>query len=106
MLSQKQQRDMMAAGLLALALFLLAALIPVSVFGDRGAEWFPSGNVVGVVGEMVRRVLTGLVGISAFFLPGLLFLGGLRAGEWLSVGWTARLILLSFFRHYWQRLQW
>ncbi len=94
MLSQKQQRDMMAAGLLALALFLLAALLPVSVFGDRGAEWFPSGNVVGVVGELVRRLLTGLVGISAFFLPGLLFLGGLRAGEWLSVGWTARLSIL------------
>ncbi|MCH7891874.1 MAG: hypothetical protein IH921_10275 [Gemmatimonadetes bacterium] len=94
MLSQKQQRDIMAAGLLALALFLLAALIPVSVLGPRGGEWFPSGNMVGVVGEVVRRVLITLVGVAAFFVPGLLFFGGLRASEWLSVGWTARLSIL------------
>ena len=94
MLSQKQQQDIMAAGLLALALFLLAALIPVSVLGPRGGEWFPSGNMVGVVGETVQRLLTGLVGIAAFFLPGLLLFGGLRASEWLSVGWTARLSIL------------
>jgi len=94
MLSQKQQRDIMAAGLLALALFLIAALIPVSVLGPRGGEWFPSGNMVGVVGETVQRLLTGLVGIAAFFLPGLLLFGGLRASEWLSVGWTARLSIL------------
>jgi S-DNA-T family DNA segregation ATPase FtsK/SpoIIIE len=94
MLSQKQQRDIMAAGLLALALFLLAALIPVSVLGSRGGEWFPSGNMVGVVGETVQRVLTTLFGVAAFFLPGLLLLGGLRAGDWLSVGWSARLSIL------------
>jgi len=79
MLSQKQQRDIAVAGLLALGLFLLVALIPVSVLGARGVEWFPSGNVMGVVGETVRRVLTSLVGIGAFFIPGLLLLGGLRA---------------------------
>ena len=94
MLSQKQQRDIMAVGLLALTLFLLAALIPVSVLGPRGVEWFPSGNMMGVVGATVQRVLNGLVGISAFFLPGLLLFGGLRAWEWLSVGWTARLSIL------------
>ena len=94
MLSQKQQRDIMAVGLLALALFLLAALIPVSVLGPRGGEWFPLGNMVGVVGETVQRALTGLVGIAAFFLPGLFLFGGLRAWEWLSVGWTARLSIL------------
>ena len=70
MLSQKQQRDIAVAGLLALGLFLLAALIPVSVLGPRGVEWFPSGNVMGVVGESVRRALTALVGIAAFFVPG------------------------------------
>ena len=84
----------MAAGLLALALFLLAALIPVSVLGSRGAEWFPSGNMMGVVGETVQRVLTTLLGVTALFLPGLFLLGGLRAGEWLSVGWAARLSIL------------
>ena len=94
MLSQKQQRDITAAGLMALALFLLAALIPASVLGARGAEWFPAGNMVGEVGVAVRRWLLNLVGISSFFLPGLLLLGGLRASEWLSVGWAARLSIL------------
>ena len=94
MLSQKQQRDIMAVGLLTLALFLFAALIPVSVLGPRGGEWFPTGNMVGVVGETVQRALNTLLGIAAFFLPGLLLLGGLRAWEWLSVGWTARLSIL------------
>ncbi len=69
MLSQKQQRDIAAAGLLALALFLLAALIPVSVLGSRGAEWFPSGNMGGVVGGTVQRLLTTLVGVGAFSCP-------------------------------------
>ena len=94
MLSQKQQRDIAAAGLLALGLFLLASLIPVSVLGTRGVEWFPSGNVMGVVGETVRRVLTTIVGIAAFFIPGLLLLGGLRVSEWLSVRWAIRFSIL------------
>ena len=95
MLSQKQQRDIMATGLLALALFFLAALIPVSVLGPRGGEWFPSGNVVGLVGLAVQRVLNAFVGVAAFFLPGLLLLGGLRASGLLSVGWTTRLSILT-----------
>ena len=93
MLSQKQQRDIAAVGLLVLGLFLLVALIPVSMPGLRGVE-FPEGNVMGVVGAAIRRVLTGAVGIAAFFLPGLLVLAGLRASESLSVRWTARLSIL------------
>ena len=95
MLSQKQQRDIATAGLLALAVFLLAALIPVSILGERGAEWFPARNMMGVVGEGVQRRLAALLGISAFMIPGLLLLAGLRASEWLSVGWTARLSTLA-----------
>ena len=95
MLSQKQQRDIMATGLLALALFFLAALIPVSVLGPRGGEWFPSGNVAGVVGAAVQGVLNAFVGVAAFFLPGLLLLGGLRASGLLSIGWTTRLSILT-----------
>ena len=90
MLSQKQQRDIAAVGLLVLGLFLLVALIPVSMPGLRGVE-FPE---MGVVGAAIRRVLTGAVGIAAFFLPGLLVLAGLRASESLSVRWTTRLSIL------------
>jgi len=50
---------------------------------------------MGVVGEGVQRRLAALLGISAFMIPGLLLLGGLRASEWLSVGWTVRLSTLA-----------
>ena len=93
MLSQKQQKDIAAVGLLGLGLFLLAALVPVTMPGLGGVE-FPEGNVMGVVGAAVRGVLTGIVGIAAFFVPGLLILAGLRASESLSVTWTRRLSIL------------
>ena len=94
MLSREQQRDMMAAGLLALALFFGAALMPVSILGPRGAAWFPSGNMMGLVGGTTERGLTGLLGGSAFFVPILLLVSGLRACDWLSPGWTVRLSAL------------
>jgi len=85
----------MAAGLLALALFFGAALMPVSILGPRGAAWFPSGNMMGLVGGTTERGLTGLLGGSAFFVPILLLVSGLRACDWLSPGWTVRLSVLS-----------
>lgn len=95
MLTREQQRDITAAGLLALALFCLAALIPVTVFGPRLAGWFPSGNIMGLVGAATKAGLGGLLGSSAFFVPVLLLLSGLGAGGWLSAGWTARLMILT-----------
>ena len=95
MLSREQQRDMMAAGLLALALFFVAALMPVVALGPRLAAWFPSGNMMGLVGGTTQKGLAGLLGGSAFFVPILFLVSGLRAGDWLSPGWTVRLAVLS-----------
>ena len=95
MLSREQQRDMMAAGLLALGLFFVAALMPVAALGPRLAAWFPSGNMMGLVGGMTQKGLAGLLGGSAVFVPILFLVSGLRAGDWLSQGWTARLAVLS-----------
>ncbi len=95
MLSREQQRDMMAAGLLALALFFVAALMPLAALGTRLAAWFPSGNMMGLVGGTTQRGLAGLFGGSAFFIPILLLVSGLRAGDWLSRGWSVRLAVLS-----------
>ena len=95
MLSREQQRDILAAGLLALALFIVAALIPVVALGSRPAAWFPSGNMMGLVGGTTQRALDGLLGGAAFFVPILLLIAGVRAGDWLSPGWTMRLAILS-----------
>ncbi len=91
MLSQEQQREILALGLLALALFLLLALIPAPVLGLLGEGRFPSGNVMGDVGASLHAALFYALGIGSFLLPLLLALGGLRSGEWLSVGWSLRL---------------
>jgi DNA segregation ATPase FtsK/SpoIIIE, S-DNA-T family len=95
MLSKEQQQEILAIGLLALALFLLLALIPVSVFGVGAAEWFPLGNVMGVVGGWVQSATAGMFGGPAFFLPILLLVGGLWSGNWLPPEWAARIGALS-----------
>ncbi|MGW8266967.1 MAG: DNA translocase FtsK 4TM domain-containing protein [Longimicrobiales bacterium] len=95
MLSRDQQRELLAVGLLALALFLLLALIPVGLLGDGGGAWFPSGNFMGVVGAGLQAVLFHFLGLSAFLIPVLLGLAGLRSGGWLFPSWTFRLTVLS-----------
>ncbi len=94
MLSREQQREILAVGLLALAVFVLLALLPVTVFGVRGGEWFPSGNPMGVVGRSLRLLLVGFFGVAAWLVPGLLVLAGLRSGEWLSPGRSLRWAIL------------
>lgn len=94
MLSREQQREILAVGLLALALFVLMSLVPVSVLGERGGEWFPSGNAMGRLGGAVRAILMAFFGTSAFLVPLLVVFGGLRVGGWLSQGRVVRLAVL------------
>ena len=94
MTSRRQRRDISALGLLALAIFLLASLVPVGVIGERGATWFPSDNVMGVVGGATRRGLIGFLGGSAFLAPVLVALAGLKVGDWISTRRALRFSLL------------
>lgn len=95
MLSQERQREILALGLLALALFVFFSLLPASLFGALGGAWFPSGNVMGVVGATLQGVLFRLFGIASFFVPALLALGGLASGRWMSGPRVLRLGLLA-----------
>ncbi|SVB70552.1 uncharacterized protein METZ01_LOCUS223406, partial [marine metagenome] len=38
------------------------------MIGERGATWFPSGNMMGMVGGATWRGLTGVLGGSAFLV--------------------------------------
>ena len=59
MLSGEQRREILALGLLALALFLLLALIPVEYLGGGALELFPSGNAMsGGLGALLGRART------------------------------------------------
>ena len=95
MLTREQQREIFAVALLALALFFFLSLLPVSLLGERGGEWFPSGNMVGLVGATFGTLLTVFFGGSAFLVPVLLVFSGLRFGGWLSEYWTPRLTIFS-----------
>ncbi|MCK5651514.1 MAG: DNA translocase FtsK, partial [Gemmatimonadetes bacterium] len=95
MLSREQQREILAIGLLALAVFLLLTLLPVSLLGARAETLFPSGNTMGFVGAVVRGVLVGWFGGSSVLIPTLLVVGGLRSGSWMSVQRSIRLGILG-----------
>ncbi|MEK9504608.1 DNA translocase FtsK [Gaopeijia maritima] len=95
LLTPEQQRDLLGVGLLALALFVAAALVPTGWLGERAAGWFPSGNVVGAVGLLLQGALIGALGIAAPLVAVLLAIGGLRAGEWLEGEWSLRAAALS-----------
>ncbi|MFQ5536741.1 MAG: DNA translocase FtsK 4TM domain-containing protein [Gemmatimonadota bacterium] len=94
MLSREQQREILAVGLLALALFVLLSLLPTSLLGARGGEWFPSGNAMGVLGNAVRRLLAGFFGGTAYLVPVLLALAGVRVGRWMAPERSLRLGIL------------
>ena len=94
MLTQEQRREIVAVGLLAVGIFFLLAFLPVSLFGGRGAAWFPSGNMLGAAGGTIRGLLTAFVGGTAILAPLLMTVAGLRAGDWLSQERSLRLELL------------
>jgi S-DNA-T family DNA segregation ATPase FtsK/SpoIIIE len=94
MVSREQQREILAVGLLALALFVLLALVPVRLVGERADMWFPSGNAMGVLGGTLRGLLTTLFGVAAWLVPALLVVAGLRSGDWLERGRSLRFAIL------------
>ena len=94
-LSREQERDILGICILVLAVFSLLALIPVTWFGARAAEWFPSGNLVGVLGGGVQGLLRAFAGRGSVLIPLLLVPVGLRAGEWMSTERSVRLLALT-----------
>jgi S-DNA-T family DNA segregation ATPase FtsK/SpoIIIE len=94
-LGSAQWRELLALALLALALFLLLALVPVSALGSRVGAIFPSGNAIGRVGVTTAEGMWTALGAAAVLIPALLLLGGLRAGGWLGRETALRLGALS-----------
>jgi S-DNA-T family DNA segregation ATPase FtsK/SpoIIIE len=87
--------ELLALALVALGLFLLLALLPVSSMGPRIARIFPSGNAMGPVGIHAAAGLWAAVGAPAVVVPALFLIGGLRAGGLLSRGSALRLGALA-----------
>ena len=94
-LDEDQRNEILAVAVLALALFFALALIPVSVFGSRADTWFPSGNIIGVVGGTVQGLLYAFVGVSALFVPVLTAAWGMRVGGWVNPIASLRVAFLA-----------
>jgi DNA segregation ATPase FtsK/SpoIIIE, S-DNA-T family len=84
MVKPEYQKELMGMGLLALALFVLLALIPVHLLGAGAAEWFPSGNLLGPVGRAFMEGGLGLAGSGILAFPFVIALAGLWIGRWLE----------------------
>jgi len=95
MLTAEQRREIVAVALLAVGIFVLLSLLPVGVFGARGTTWFPSGNMMGLVGGALQGALTALLGLSSFLVPILITVAGLYVGGWVTPGGALRSAVLG-----------
>jgi S-DNA-T family DNA segregation ATPase FtsK/SpoIIIE len=94
-LSNEQIREILGLLVAALALLILFSLLPIAWLGPWTAEAFPSGNLVGQLGAVLRALAVAFAGVSSLVLPVLVFGGGLRVGGWLDNRGISRWSVLS-----------
>jgi DNA segregation ATPase FtsK/SpoIIIE, S-DNA-T family len=89
------QREVLGLGLLALAAFVLLALVPVGGPDGFGARWFASGNLMGPAGASFQMGAFAFLGVAAFVLPVLIGLLGIHFGTWMDRERLIRLAVLA-----------
>ena len=107
MLEREQRMQVAGVALLAFGVLVFLALIPAASLGPGGPEWFPSGNVMGPMGALIRTGTTFVLGIGAWLLPVLIGLAGIHLVGWIGrERWTRAVIftvglalLLPLFAH-------
>ena len=95
MVTEEQRREIGGVALMAVALFLLLSLLPVSMLGAGAVQWFPSGNMMGPTGRLLRQGLEFTFGVPMFLAPALFVVAGLKAGGWFPPDHAARLAVLD-----------
>src|SRR5512142_121216 len=101
----ERRRELLGLCLLALALFLVLALIPPGALGAAGGRLFVSGNLMGVLGAAARDAGVRLLGAGCPVLPIILALLGSACFGWFrwetAFRWsglaTAAAVLLPAF---------
>jgi S-DNA-T family DNA segregation ATPase FtsK/SpoIIIE len=95
MVTQEQRREIGGVAILAVALFFALALLPVWLLGARGAVWFPSNNMMGPAGGVIRALLVFIFGAASALAPIAIAVGGLRVGGWISTEKAVRVAILA-----------
>jgi DNA segregation ATPase FtsK/SpoIIIE, S-DNA-T family len=89
------QREVLGVALVALATFVLLALVPVGGPDGFGARWFASGNLMGPAGASFQMGAFAFLGVAAFVLPALIGLLGVHFGSWMERDRLVRLGVLA-----------
>ncbi len=98
MLEREQRMQVSGVALLALGVLVLLALLPAASLGPGGSEWFPSGNMMGPMGALIRTGTTFVLGIGAWLLPVLIGLAGIHLAGWIGrERWTRATIFTAGF---------
>jgi S-DNA-T family DNA segregation ATPase FtsK/SpoIIIE len=93
MLNEKKRRELLGLSLLALSVFTLLSLIPLSALSNT--ELFASGNIMGVLGRVFSNTAYGILGIGALSIPIIFLLSGSASFAWLRKESAAHWIALS-----------
>jgi S-DNA-T family DNA segregation ATPase FtsK/SpoIIIE len=83
MLNEKKRRELLGLSLLALSVFTLLSLIPVSAI-PNGTSTFASGNIMGVLGRVFANLAYGTFGVGALSIPIIIVLSGSASFEWVK----------------------
>jgi S-DNA-T family DNA segregation ATPase FtsK/SpoIIIE len=94
MLNEKKRRELLGLSLLALGVFTLLSLIPVSVI-PNGTNIFASGNIMGVLGRVFANIAYGVFGVGALSIPIIIVLSGSASFDWVRKELAAHWIALS-----------
>lgn len=81
MWNEKTRRELRGLALIALALFSLLSLIPVSA---GAGSLFPTGNIMGILGAAFTRASKWTIGLGAWGIPIALAIAAARSFGWLE----------------------
>src|SRR5687768_13429735 len=94
MLNERKRRELLGMSLLALSVFTLLSLLPVSVL-PRGEQLFATGNVMGVLGRWFAEAGYRVLGVGALTIPLAFAVAGSACFDWLrresAMQWVALL---------------
>lgn len=91
----KRQREVLALMLVLLGVFVAVALFPYRFLGEGAADWFPSGNPMGLVGGTIKALLMAGLGVGSVAVPAGLILLGAKVGGWFQTGTLRRLAIAT-----------
>jgi len=97
-MNEKKRRELLGLSLLALSVFTLLSLIPVTSI-PRLDDVFATGNIMGVLGRWFAQFGIGVLGIGVVAVPLICALTGAAAFDWVkretASHWTALLVGLA-----------